>query len=103
MAYEGQWQEDEFNGRGKVYNDRPQQFTQPFNFHDFAALGEKWVFYEGDFKNDSKDGYGKIQLTNGEVFEGRFIDDAIEGEGAYYPMNGQPIFGLWKDNLLMKM
>ena len=103
MAYEGEWADDQFNGKGRVYNDRPEAFQYPFNFNDFATLGDKWVYYEGDFRNDSKDGYGKIQLTNGEVFEGTFVEDAIEGEGRYYPMKNQPIVGLWRDNLLIKM
>ena len=48
-----------------MFNDKPENFLHPFNFRDFAELGNKWLFYEGDFKNDSKHGRGKIQLTNG--------------------------------------
>ena len=30
IAYEGQWDDDEFNGMGKLYNDRPCPMTGPF-------------------------------------------------------------------------
>lgn len=68
VAYEGKWENDEFCGHGRVFNDRPEKLTEPFNYRDFADLGEKWIYYEGEFKNDSKHGKGKLRLTNGEVF-----------------------------------
>ena len=65
IAYEGEWRDDEFYGEGRVFNDHPDTVLGSFNFYDFADLGDKWVFYEGFFKNDSKHGKGKIKLTNG--------------------------------------
>ena len=74
---------------------------ESFNYYDFADLGEKWVYYEGQFKNDSKHGKGKIKLTNGEVFEGYFNYDTIEGEGTFYSIKGEAIQGTWRDNIFI--
>ena len=54
----------------------PETMIESFNYYDFADLGEKWVYYERQFKNDSKHGKGKIKLINGY--------DTIEGEGTFY-------------------
>ena len=79
IAYDGYWIKDEFNGQGRVFNDRPEKIKGAYNYYDFTNLGDKWIFYEGKFKNDSKHGKGKIKLTNGEIFEGNFIYDTMEG------------------------
>ena len=65
IAYEGHWNEDEFEGEGRVFNDKPERILGPFNYYDFADLGNKWIFYDGMFLKDSKHGKGKIKLTNG--------------------------------------
>ena len=101
IAYEGYWAGDNFNGEGRVFNDRPEKVLGEFNYYDFADLGDKWVFYEGEFKNDSKHGKGKIKLTNGEVFEGNFVQDSIEGEGIFYSLKGEAVEGYWRDSLLI--
>ena len=44
-AYEGQWENDEFNGQGRVYNAEPQELRESFNFKDFSELGNQWVYY----------------------------------------------------------
>lgn len=40
-----------------------------------------WVKYEGGFKDDNKEGMGKLLLTNGEIFEGYFLNDFASGPG----------------------
>jgi hypothetical protein len=35
IAYEGYWKDDQFHGRGKVFNDNPQELNTPFNYKDF--------------------------------------------------------------------
>lgn len=37
-AYEGEWQGDEFHGRGVVYNDHPIFTHSPFDYRDFNKL-----------------------------------------------------------------
>lgn len=100
IAYEGHWDDDEFNGQGRVYNSEPVACDEEFNYKDFSELGNKWIYYEGQFKNDSKHGKGYIKLTNGEMFEGIFDHDMIEGNGIFYKRKGEIVIGFWIDNKL---
>ncbi len=54
LAYEGSWKEDEFDGFGKVYNDNPEELTEPFDYSNFDYLEDYWVSYEGMLVRDSK-------------------------------------------------
>ena len=45
----------------------PVNFQEDFNYKDFSELGNKWTYYDGQFKNDSKHGKGYIKLTNGGI------------------------------------
>jgi hypothetical protein len=47
--------------------------------------------YEGDFKNDFKNGNGKESYKSGELFEGTFLEgDKVEG--VLYDINGNSVF-----------
>ena len=78
----------------------PVNFPEEFNYKDFSELGNKWTYYDGQFKNDSKHGKGYIKLTNGEMFEGVFDHDMIEGNGIFYKGSGEIVIGYWIDNKL---
>lgn len=88
MAYEGNWNKDEFNGFGKVYNDNPSILSEPFDYTNFDFLEDYWEYYEGMLMKDTKEGRGKIKLSNGEEFEGDFSKDRIQGFGKYCTMHG---------------
>ena len=60
-----------------MFNDCPSLLDGEFEFTDFELLGDFWVKYEGDFKNDAKEGVGKLVLSNGEKYEGEFKDDRV--------------------------
>jgi hypothetical protein len=72
IAYEGEWQDDEFDGFGTVYNDHPSPIKGGFDYTNFNTLDEEWIKYEGQLKKDAKDGKGKLYLTNGEIYNGLF-------------------------------
>ena len=40
--------------------------------------------YEGETKNDLKEGKGILFYNNGNRYEGEFKNDLIEGKGIYY-------------------
>lgn len=103
VAYEGELKDDKFEGYGILYNEEPEKSTGQFEYHDFSALGEKWIRYEGEFHNDIKDGKGKLFLTNGERFEGDFIDDKIHGRGKFFTNDSQVVAGLWQDDKLVSI
>ena len=44
--------------------------------------------YEGDCKNDKREGKGIIFIKNGDRFEGDFKNDLGEGKGIYYYTDG---------------
>lgn len=61
--YKGQWIGNQRDGRGEEVN-----------------LEEK-TYYIGEFKEDKKDGYGRIVMDNGIVYEGDWQEGVAHGEG----------------------
>ena len=70
LAYEGEWFDNKFNGKGIVLNEEPQPLDQDFDYNDFDTLAEHWKSYEGEFELDSKQGIGTLTLVNGEKYIG---------------------------------
>ncbi len=35
IAYEGMWFQDQFTGKGVLYNENPDQLNEPFNYENF--------------------------------------------------------------------
>ena len=103
IAYEGSWSQDEFNGYGKVYNDNPTQLTTSFDYTNFDLLEDFWDYYEGMLMHDTKEGRGRIRLSNGEVFEGDFHNDRIQGFGKFHNLEGSVVEGIWKESRLLKV
>jgi len=89
-----------FDGHGVIYNDEAQMDSD-FDYTDFDNLGESWKKYDGDFKNDTKDGMGKLYLEDGCWFEGTFLEDRVNGKGIFYTVDNERIEGEWKNNKLV--
>ena len=53
--------------------------------------------YEGDYKNGKFDGKGILIFPNGDRYEGDFKDDKQEGKGIYYYKNGDREMGDYFD------
>ncbi len=47
-----------------------------------------WFKYEGEFRNDIKEGFGIFHLTCGHRYEGEFRNNRSEGYGIIYIPNG---------------
>ena len=103
IAYEGEWSQDEFNGLGKVYNDNPVNFHGSFDYTNFDYLEDYWEYYEGMLQKDTKEGRGRIKLSNGEMFEGDFHEDKIQGFGKFHTNDGKTVEGIWRDSKLLKV
>ena len=82
-AYEGEFENDKFEGVGILYNSQPLRLEGYFNYNDFDMLEDYWVRYEGQFKKDFKEGFGMLFLSNEEVFKGNFKQDFVYGAGKY--------------------
>lgn len=103
IAYEGYWRDGRFSGRGKMFNNDTRELGSPFDYRDFSQLGECWVYYDGMFEDDERNGAGQIRLSNGEQFEGMFCRNLVEGAGKFWRQDGRSIEGIWKaDHLLQQ-
>jgi hypothetical protein len=103
IAYDGEWKDDQLEGRGTLYNEEVVQLTLPFGYKNWEDVDEYWVKYEGQFQEDSKNGVGKLFLSNGEIFEGAFKEDMVWGEGCLIRKDGSRVRGVWRENKLIKL
>ncbi len=60
--------------------------------NDYLNFDEECV-YEGSYKNDKKDGYGKFSMINGE-----FRNECYKGKWIYKWNNGLIYIGKFKNN-----
>lgn len=47
IAYEGYWEDDQFSGKGAVYNEIPDEMFEMFDYNDMEEVRGCWVKYEG--------------------------------------------------------
>ena len=82
-VYEGEFNENEFHGKGKYY----------FSNGDI---------YEGDFEYGIKKGYGEYNRNNGDIikFKGKWNDDFPNGNGDL-TYNGYKLKGFWRNGDFM--
>ena len=97
LKYDGDVLDYSYHGNGKIYEDKNILiFDGIFNKGDkvkgiFYENNEKK--YEGEFKNDKFNGFGKLYILDDEnnnylYYEGYFIDMEISGKGIKYYKNG---------------
>ena len=126
--YEGNFKDGEFNGNG-YFRTRNYAYKGQFIAGKKDGKGKLESFntksiYEGEFKNDMKEGYGIEKYNDGSIykghykngmkegtgilslkkekknsiFEGEFKDDKIWGKGIYKWENGKQYEGEWENN-----
>ena len=47
LAYDGQWLDDQFQGKGTLYNEEPVLLNSNFDYRNFDEIEDYWEFYEG--------------------------------------------------------
>jgi hypothetical protein len=57
--------------------------------------------YEGEFKNDRKNGKGTLTYESGSIYEGEFVDDQRTGKGVLYYANGNRYEGDFVDDQIV--
>ncbi len=63
-------------------------------------IWEDGEYYIGEYKNGLANGKGKIYYKNGSIkYEGDFVNDKFEGYGKYIWENGEYYIGEWKNGL----
>ncbi|KAJ3395303.1 Cadherin member 2 [Entophlyctis sp. JEL0112] len=80
VEYVGEWKSGKLNGKGKlIYNKSGTSY------------------YDGDWSNGLKHGYGVMQYETGNVYEGGWVDNVKEGYGEMkWKIRGEEYRGEWK-------
>ena len=73
-----------------------QLLSGQYDYKDWDEVEDYWIKYEGAFSEDSKNGEGKLYLSNGEIFEGHFREDMVWGDGVLNRRDGTKIKGSWR-------
>ena len=106
IAYEGNWKEDKFHGRGILRNEKNSiDFNEKlYDLRNLDNLNNFWEKYEGNFEGDRKEGSGILFFPNGEKISGNFFKDKLSGKNCIlHKKNGEVLKGEWKDNKLVKL
>ena len=128
MLFEGEFKNNEYNGKGKYYENNILKLDGIFkdneiingklylanktyyigNFKDYKPNGKGKIFdenekliYEGDFIDGEFEGKGK-QIFDFGYYEGEFKNDDYNGKGKYYENNILKLDGIFKDNEIIK-
>lgn len=59
-------------------------------------LGRTNEHYEGEFKDDLMDGFGKITYANGDIYLGNFTKGKKNGKGKYTIKDRYELDGNWE-------
>jgi hypothetical protein len=43
----GNFNHELFEGFGTLYNDRPKELNEPFDFSDMKNVEDYWIYYKG--------------------------------------------------------
>jgi hypothetical protein len=102
-VFEGEWKDDKMHGSFRV------------ECFDFVYEGEiknnkkngrgKWKaskhsrrageIYEGEWRDNKKHGKGKLLSRNGDLYDGEFNNDKKHGQGTMTYKNGRQQTGVW--------
>lgn len=65
VIYEGQWKNDNFDGKGKLLNISPNiKIPKEFNYRNLDDMRDCWTEYEGEFANGLRNGSGRLSFCN---------------------------------------
>ena len=85
FVYQGNFRNDLFDGYGEY-------ISKVYNYYGYYSRGKKcgkgkeinlikYTEYEGDFKDDKKNGFGKEKSSDGTIYIGEFKDNQKHGQG----------------------
>eukprot|EP01017_Pseudomicrothorax_dubius_P046474 TRINITY_DN8191_c0_g1_i1.p1 TRINITY_DN8191_c0_g1~~TRINITY_DN8191_c0_g1_i1.p1 ORF type:complete len:285 (-),score=67.16 TRINITY_DN8191_c0_g1_i1:94-888(-) len=103
LAYEGDFKNDSFSGKGILYNDQPVEPKGPLNHRDLFACEESWERYEGDLLEDHRHGTGTVYYCNNDKLHGQFMNDLAHGKCIFTHSEGEIIRGEWLQNKLVRL
>ncbi|MBR1757177.1 MAG: TIR domain-containing protein [Lachnospiraceae bacterium] len=59
------------------------------------------AIYKGEWKNNQREGKGKLIISENEFYDGEWQNDQRNGKGAYHYANGDFFYGDWKDDQMV--
>ena len=60
--------------------------------------GAKGRVYQGEWKDNCREGYGICNYPDGSMYQGEWKDDKREGKGFFRDANGTETKGPWKND-----
>jgi hypothetical protein len=92
-----------FNSKINLDQKIQEDFKQEdLSYFDMDKLGGGWTNYEGTFREDVKDGMGRLNFMNGDYYKGEFSEDCIHGKGVFWNFKSkEKVFGVWNCNSLV--
>ena len=95
--YEGDWKNDEKDGKGIYYSADGYKYVGEFREGQREGKGIAYWNngdrYEGDFKNSKAEGKGIYYYNSGNRYEGDMRNDLKDGKGIIYYANGDRQMG----------
>lgn len=92
IIYQGEWERGRLHGRGTYYYHEASS-TEASSEHDPPRH-----FYQGEFRENLRNGTGHYQLSDGSIYNGGWRDGTMAGRGVFTWPDGSIYDGDWKDN-----
>lgn len=100
ILYEGEFEENQFNGVGIMFNDSRESASEA----SFAGkLPTNWIRYEGLFLKNKREGFGELFFKDGSHYSGEFANDNANGFGTFVNRQGAKHAGIWRENQLVHL
>ena len=102
FTYEGEWKDDQIQGKGVARYPTGQIF-EGF-FEQGVPDGEGTMTfsdgtkYEGSWLDGKMEGDGVLSMTDGSIYKGKFSDNNRDGYGEMNYSDGSIFKGNWKNN-----
>ena len=87
--YEGDWKEGKMDGYGEYYH--------------YDEKKDRFVAnYKGQFKHGVREGVGRMEYANRNIYEGQWQNNMRTGNGACWLTNGDCFHGLWRFDEMLR-
>ncbi len=105
--YDGEWKDSARHGKGMFYFASGDRYEGDFENGKISGKGviyysDEDVFirvkYDGEWKDNERNGHGMMTWKNGEKYDGEWKDGKRTGQGVYYLANGNRYEGDFEDN-----
>lgn len=106
LVYAGEYLSDMKHGVGRIYSMKRKVWGFKGQHANDKKNGHgRWEkadgnIYTGNFLNDKLSGYGVMSWANGDHYQGEFQNDFKNGNGKMFWMNGDVYEGQFKDNTM---